>query len=360
MTGLGPTARKRLLVLTEMDRWSASTRYRALQHVARLRPSFERVEVSLPGDPVTCASDQFGRWRHFGAHVARYSVRALSVRAGLADADVAFVQRGLYPIGPGLVASGVIRFEGRVVLDLDDAVFAVKPSLADRGALRRWLYGRQQAVALLHRADAIVVSTTELADALPAGVAPATILPTVPDPSRYSPVDHDENLPAVVGWAGTVGNLQYLDPLRPVFERLAGESVARLEVVCSHPWNGPSTFHAWTLAEEADVFRRFCIGIMPLPETQYTRAKAGFKLLQYMAAGLPVVASPVGVNRKLIERSNAGLLAAGADEWESALRELAADPDLRRRLGRNGRAFVEAYADLDGQANTLAKLLGAS
>jgi len=356
MTGSGSTARRRLLVLTEMDPWSASTRYRALQHIPRLRPFFERVDVSLPGDSVSGSSD---RLRYFGAHAVRYALRGLSVRGSLRAADVAFVQRGLYPMGPALVASTLVRFEGRVVLDLDDAVFSLKPSLASRGALARWLFGSQQARAIIRRADAIVVSTPALADAIPAGAAAATILPTVPDPSRYSPVHHDETTPAVVGWAGTSGNLRYLDPLRPVFERLGAEGIARLEVVSSGAWKGPSTFRPWSLAEEAALFRRFSIGIMPLPETDYTRAKAGFKLLQYMASGLPVVASPVGVNRELIEQSNAGLLATEADEWEAALRQLAADADLRRRLGGNGREFVKAYADLDGQARTLAQLLGA-
>ena len=96
---------------------------------------------------------------------------------------------------------------------------------------------------------------------------------------------------------------------------------------------------------------------MPLPDTEYARAKAGFKLLQYMAAGVPVVASPVGINRDLVERSGAGFLADGPDEWEEALRTLLADPDLRERLGTSGRAFVMTYADLDDQADKIASLL---
>ena len=96
---------------------------------------------------------------------------------------------------------------------------------------------------------------------------------------------------------------------------------------------------------------------MPLPDTAYTRAKAGFKLLQYMAAGLPVVASPVGVNSELIERSGAGLLAASPAEWDDALRTLASDHELRRSLGSAGRSFVEDYADVREQASLLAALL---
>ena len=101
----------------------------------------------------------------------------------------------------------------------------------------------------------------------------------------------------------------------------------------------------------------FAIGLMPLPDTPYTRAKAGFKLLQYVAAGLPVVASPIGVNAELVRDSGAGLLAEGVDEWEAALRRLALSAELRREMGGRGRAYVERYADMDGQAKTLASLL---
>jgi glycosyltransferase involved in cell wall biosynthesis len=96
---------------------------------------------------------------------------------------------------------------------------------------------------------------------------------------------------------------------------------------------------------------------MPLPDTEYARAKAGFKLLQYMAAGVPVVASPVGINRDLVERSGAGFLADGPEEWEEALRTLLADTDLRGRLGCSGRAFVTAYANLEDQADKIAALV---
>src|SRR5205823_3147003 len=163
--------------------------------------------------------------------------------------------------------------------------------------------------------------------------------------------------PVIVGWTGTVGGLRYLDPLRAVFERLARDGQAQLEVVSTYPWDGPARFRRWTLQEEISVFERFAIGIMPLPDTDYTRAKAGFKLLQYMAAGLPVIASPVGINRELVEQSGAGLLARSPAEWEAGLRELADDHALRTQLGNQGRAFVERYADLDGQAATIGRLL---
>jgi hypothetical protein len=346
-----------LLVATEMDPWSSSTRYRALQYVTALRSRFARVAVSLPSDVVQRRPGRRGQAQYFVAHGQRYLHRCVAIRAELRRADVAFVQRGLYPLGPGLVTRPFDDYRGRVVLDLDDAVFETKPALRDRGSATRWLYGPQQALALMHRADTIIVSSRELLDALPPTNSTKVVLPTIPDVGRYPVVIHDDRMPVVIGWAGTVGNIRYLEPLRGVFRSLAQDRIAKLEVVSSEPWNGPSAFHPWTMADEASVFTRFGIGIMPLPDTPYTRAKAGFKLLQYMAAGIPIVASPVGVNSQLVKESGAGFLAETPGEWEEALRMLARDAALRQSLGERARSFVLAYAADSDNSRRLADIL---
>jgi glycosyltransferase involved in cell wall biosynthesis len=353
----GPTRpAARLTVATELSALSASTRYRALQYVPRLQRRFD-VTVSLPDDELRRLPGRAGQARYFAGHFVHYAQRRGALSHLLPGQDTILIQRGLYRIGPGQIMRPVERFDGRVVVDLDDAVFEISPDLARKGAAARWLYGPQQALRALRRADAIVVSTAVLADALPPGVASPTILPTVPDPSVYTVRGVIERQPVRIGWVGTIGGLTHLDPLAHVFARLRDEGVAALEVVSSQAWPGPAAFYPWRLQDEVSVFGRFDVGIMPLSDTPYTRAKAGFKLLQYMCAGIPVVASPVGVNRELIERSNAGLIAKDPADWERALRKLSVDSALRAELGASGRRFIERYADLDAHAGTLAALL---
>jgi hypothetical protein len=344
-------------ILTETDGWSASTRQRAEQHVPALRRHIATVDLLVPRDSVPRRPGRLGQAAFFAAHARRYAERALQVRRIAGDYDALLVQRGLYPLGPGAIAAAVERFDGRVVYDLDDAVFELRPPLDEKGWAARWLWGPQQARRLLRRADAVVVSTPTLAEMLPPGTVEPVVLPTVPDPARYAVVRHDDRHPVLVGWAGTVEGLRYLEPLTGVFARLARDGVAELSVVSSHPWAGPGRFTPWRRERASALFGDFAIGIMPLADTPYARAKAGFKLLEYMAAGLPVVASPVGVNTELVERSGAGILAGDEREWEAALRELAGSAELRRELGARGRSFLEGYADLDGQAGVLARLL---
>jgi len=348
----------RVAVVAEQPLTSSSTQFRALEHLPRLRARLGEVDAFALDDDVERGRGRLGQVRFFSRHAVRYVRRARELEHALRDYDAVLVQRGVYPMGPGFAVRGLERFEGRIVLDLDDAVFELAPVVAAKGRAGRWLYGPQQALRLLRRADAIVASTQALADLLPGGRRADAILPTLPDPEIFPRVEHRAELPLRVGWAGNPGNVPYLDPLAGVFERLEREGVARLEVVSSQPWRaGPSTFSRWRLEDVPAFFARFEVGLMPLPDTPYTRAKAGFKLLQYMAAAAAVLASPVGVNTELVERSGAGYLATEPEEWEHHLRRLAADPALRRELGARGRAFVERYADLDAQADTLARLL---
>ncbi|HTW20014.1 MAG TPA: glycosyltransferase [Mycobacteriales bacterium] len=346
----------RFAVITQLDTWSASTRHRAVQHVPRLRERLGAVDLLVARDVPRPRTGPLGRVLFFGSHGVRYVARWQELARRLPEYDAVLVQRGAYPIGPGALARPFEHYRGRLVLDLDDNLFVRSPSLDERGRVAQWLYGPQQAKRLVARADQVVVSTTELADALPRRDLDPVVLPTVPDPSAYQQARHGAVEP-VIGWAGTNGGLRYLDPLREVLGNLRAEQLADVEVVSSRAWAGPSRFRLWTLAEEPTLFARFAVGIMPLPDTGYTRTKAGFKLLQYMAAGVPVVASPVGVNRELVERSGAGRLAETPSDWDRALRELLADPSLRSELGQRGREFLEQYADLDGQADQLAELL---
>ena len=144
-----------------------------------------------------------------------------------------------------------------------------------------------------------------------------------------------------------------------MFGRLSADGTAVQEVLSSRSWHRPCRFRPCRIEDGPSLIARFTTGIMPIPDTPYTRAKAGSKLFQYMAAGLPVVSSAAGVNRELVEQSQSGFLATTAHDWESAIRTRAADPEPRAELGANARSFIERIADVDAQARTLGRLVTA-
>jgi hypothetical protein len=116
----------------------------------------------------------------------------------------------------------------------------------------------------------------------------------------------------------------------------------------------------WTEQTEAASIASFDIGIMPLLDGAFERGKCGYKLIQYMACGLPVVASPVGVNRQIVEHGVNGFLAETPEQWEQALQTLLADAGLRQRMGQAGRLKVEQHYCIQANVSWLAKLLNDS
>jgi hypothetical protein len=342
----------RVAILAQGPEHVGSTYWRALQHVPRLEHRGVEVDVLVPRAVAPHSGGRLRQAHYFARHAIAYAALGANLRRSLARYDAVLVQRAAYPMGPAWNVQALEQFHGRVVLDLDDNVFAISPQLATKSRAARWLYGSQQTRYLLQRADTVIVSTEELARVLPDRTSDL-VMPTVPDVKGYPTVTHTAGLPIQVGWTGNAGNLIYLDPLAEVFQRLTRDGVIKLEVMCSEPWRGPATFRRWSRTEEVDALSRYDVGIMPLPDTPYTRAKAGFKMLMYMGVGSAVLASPVGVNSELIRRSGAGLLCTSPAEWEDALRLLATDRETRERTGRAGQRFVRSYADPEGQADRL-------
>jgi len=171
------------------------------------------------------------------------------------------------------------------------------------------------------------------------------VLPTPIDTDRYVPKTSAEPRKGVtVGWLGTPGGLPHVAALGEVFRAVA-DKVDRfcLKIVSSDFIDLPGVEvvkKRYRVEDEIADLQSFDIGIMPLQDTLWTRGKCGFKILQYMGVGVPAVASPVGINSELIRHGETGFLAADAEAWREALLALAADPDLRARLGTAGRARV--------------------
>jgi glycosyltransferase involved in cell wall biosynthesis len=157
---------------------------------------------------------------------------------------------------------------------------------------------------------------------------------------------------------GTRSNLLYVRAIVPALRRLAAQCPAlRIRVVSDGTLDAPDlplTNTPWSLAGEVAQLRSFGVGIMPLPDDPWTRGKCAVKILQYFAAGVPVVCSPVGTNTEVVEDGRSGYFAVTADDWVARLAELLHDAALRRRFAARGRAVVEERYSVEA---TLPRLL---
>jgi glycosyltransferase involved in cell wall biosynthesis len=331
-----------ILLLSRYDRLGASSRLRLFAYAPALRAAgFTVTEAPLLGDDYLRGL-YAGRRPDVLSLAAAYARRAADLLAARRH-DLVWVEKEALPWLPAglerLLAGAV-----PTVMDIDDAWFH-RYGLHRSAAVRRLLGGKLEDIA--RHARLVVAGSPHLADwARAAGARAVLMLPTVIDLDRYPAAAPPPPVPAArpftVGWMGTPATRPYLDLAAGALRRLGG--AVRLEVVGAEGVEIPGvdvTCRPWREAEEAAVLAGFDAGIMPLPDGPWERGKCGYKLIQYMAAGRPVVASPVGVNSDIVADGVNGFLAADEDGWVAALSRLAADPGRCAAMGAAGRRTVE-------------------
>jgi len=248
---------------------------------------------------------------------------------------------------------------GKLIYDIDDAIMfqARRPDRPHLGRMRRFF-------RTVRLADLVLAGSPEVADhARRPGARWVEVLPTGLDASRYpakAAYAAADGLRLV--WIGSRSTLKQLVQLKPALEAVGREVPGvNLRVIADAPLavQGLEVENVpWSREAEGRLLAECDVGIAPLPGTPYTRGKCGFKVLQYMAAGLPVVASPVGVNADYVRPEESGLHATDPNEWVEAVRRLADDPPLRERMGQAGRRRVEAEFDFRVLAPRVVGLIG--
>lgn len=345
----------RLLMLPRYEPLGASSRLRTYQYIPSLQAAGFDVTISpLFGDGYVRALYEGTNRLH---EALRGYARRVRAQLGAAKFDVVWLEKELLPWTP----AAFDRLCGRaaVVVDYDDAIFHRYDE--HKQGIVRWMLG-DRIDSVMRRADVVTAGNAYLAArAEAAGCPRVERLPTVVDLQRYAPrLPGQTGQPVVLGWIGSPATAHYLHAVAPVVAGLQARHDVRAVAVGARPdqvAGTPFEAVAWSEAQEAALVASFDIGLMPLPDDAWARGKCGYKLIQYMACAVPVVASPVGVNQEIVQAGVSGELAMDAPEWEAALSRLIADPGLRQRMGREGRRRVEAWYSLQAQAPRLVQIL---
>jgi glycosyltransferase involved in cell wall biosynthesis len=235
-------------------------------------------------------------------------------------------------------------FSRHRIFDVDDAIYVRKPRrLGDAPDESPWR--KQKFAATCRWVDMVVAGNDVLAGVARVSARDIAVLPTSIDTACYRPTSAGPDDPPTIAWIGSPENLIYLEMIRPALARLAKRHPAlRLRVICSQfpDWSDVAVQRVlWSSATEAESLAGAHIGVMPLTDDAWSRGKCAFKLLQYMAAALPCVASPVGANTEAVMDGLNGFHATSLQEWELSLEKLIASPGLRAQFGAQGRARVE-------------------
>ena len=284
-----------------------------------------------------------------------YARRTLELAAGAGE-DVLYVFREAALLGPAWLE----RLHARrrpIVYDFDDAIY-----LADASPSNAWvraLKPSDKPQALCRLARHVIAGNEVLARFASSHADRVTVVPSTVDTDEYRMEPRPPNERPVIGWTGSLTTLPHLAALAPALRRLREIAPFELRVVggCLEIPGVDVRCLPWRAETEVDDLRPIDVGVMPLPDDEWSRGKCGMKALQYMALGIPAVVSPVGANATIVAHGANGLHARSEDEWVEALARLLRDAALRAQLGRAARRTVEQCYSARVQAPRVAAVV---
>jgi glycosyltransferase involved in cell wall biosynthesis len=350
----------RIVFLTKYDRKAASSRYRFMQYIPFLESHGIDCTVSPLFDDYFLSYLYKNGKRRF-RDIARGLARRLKAitRIILHRNVVVVIQTEAVPFFPAIPERLLSLIGIPYVLDYDDALF--HQYNRHRVGLVRWLLGKKIA-RIMQGAELVVAGNRYIADyARQVGARWVEIIPTVIDLDRYPsrPAIHPENHLFTIGWIGSPSTSRYLTMIAPALAEVCSNGRGRVVLIGSDKVDlpgVPAEILPWDETTEVNLIQSFDVGIMPLPDEPWERGKCGFKLIQYMACGLPVIASPVGVNVEIVEVGS-GFLPVDHAGWVEALNLLRDNSEMKRVMGLRGRQIVEQRYCLQVTAVKLSQLL---
>lgn len=256
------------------------------------------------------------------------------------------IYREAAPIGPPIIEWIIAKvFRKKIIYDFDDAIW-MTDNLAE-SKFERWVRCRSKVAAICRWSYKVSCGNRYLAAYAQQFNSNVVVNPTTIDTeNQHNPALHRRQRAEgiTIGWTGSHSTLKYLEAILPVIRQLLEQYVFIKFLVIAN--RNPAfdlpryEFRQWSAATEIADLAEIDIGIMPLPDDEWSKGKCGFKALQYMAMEIPAVVSPVGVNTEIIEAGYNGFLCATPEEWFHRLSVLIEDADLRRQIGKQGRQTV--------------------
>ena len=346
----------KVLLLSRFSPLGASSRVRSYQYLPFLKEhGIEVTAHPLLGDGYL--KDFYsGRRTRWGAVLASY-FRRLFYLARSFCFDLLWIEKELFPWLPDCGERILAGLGIPYMVDYDDAVFHSYDQHPN-AAVRSVLGGKIDSV--MRGASLVIAGNDYLAArARQAGARRVEMLPSVIDLARYSVHPPAKAGAFTIGWIGSPSATRFLSSIQPALAGLSRGGDIRLVLVGSGPIKiegAPLVLRPWSEETEAAEIQGFDVGIMPLEEDAWCKGKCGYKLIQYMACGRPVVASAIGANRQIVDDGVNGFLARAQSDWLRALGALRGDRRLCERMGQAGRSKVEAQYCLKVTAPRLAAL----
>ncbi|MEP2668352.1 MAG: glycosyltransferase family 4 protein [Cyclobacteriaceae bacterium] len=266
--------------------------------------------------------------------------------ASASSVDFVFIHREVAPVGPAIFEWIIVKiFKKKIIYDFDDAIWLT--DIENESRLVKFIRSRSKIAHICKLSYKTSCGNKHLVDFALQFNANSIVNPTTIDTSSHHiPIKNSiskHNQLVRIGWTGSHSTLKYLKDIEAIFQNFYNSEQIEFVIISNHlpELSFPFRFIKWSKSSEIIDLGKIDIGLMPLPDNEWTRGKCGFKALQYMAMGIPCIASPVGVNSEIITHGDNGYLAESREDWTKFLTILVNDSLLREKLGKKGREKVE-------------------
>ena len=323
----------------------ASTRYRFYQYFEALKKAGASCDVIPLFDDTDLESLYQNNKRSLFRVAYLFLRRARAILLiNAKNTDFLIIYTELFPYTPPLFEL-LLRFKKvPYILDYDDAIF----HQYDRHRFKLVKF------FIMKHAELVTSGNNYIGDyAIRSGAKRVEVIPTVVDMDHYVNIASQKNQTFTIVWIGSPSTSNYLNHIAPVLAKICKNRDIKIRLIGAGNVNLSGVeFEScpWSKDTEVELLSNCHVGIMPLIDSSWERGKCGLKIIQYMACRLPVVASPIGVNEKIVDNGINGYLASSMKEWEDALIDLYSNPKKLELFGRNGRKKIELEYSLQKYA----------
>lgn len=284
-----------------------------------------------------------------------YLKRLKIIFSGLSSYTHIFIHREATPLGPPVFEWCIAKIlKKKIIYDFDDAIWI--PNTSKENRLASWVKAFWKVKHICRWAWKVAGGNEYLCAYAGNYNQNVVLLPTSVDVvNRYNKTKDHKNGQVVIGWTGSHSTMHYLDEIVPLLKKVSAEQGVRTTIISNRKpdFDFPNLeFKNWSERTEIEDLLQFDIGIMPLKKDAWSEGKCGFKLIQYLALGIPAITSPVGVNKKIVEQNKTGFLCETEEEWSAALKDLINNEGLREEMGRQGRKKIIDQFSLQANEET--------
>lgn len=350
----------KVLVFTKYPRMGASSRLRTLQYLPLLEQQGFKFTVRSLFDE-SYLDTLYSSGSRSKLAIVKYYIKRLFTLCSVNSYDLIWIEKELFPYLPAFAERALVFIGKNYIVDYDDAIFH-NYDMSDNKLIRKFLSNKIDKV--MANASCVIAGNDYLARrAQVAGAKRIEWVPTVVDKYRYMPLVKTQDKQKVIGWIGSPSTQKYIIDIKKALSTVCERHSARLllvgatqDIIKQLP-DIQVDVVPWSEENEAQLIQQMDIGIMPLSDGPWEKGKCGYKLIQYMACGVPVVASPVGVNSNIIDDNKCGYLAENEEKWVNSLDALLSSTEHRTTFGKAGRNAVEETYSLQVQVPILAHIL---